>query len=112
MLWLYGGDLEAVRRDITGSVHDDVEVKATIKDVYDRAGYLLDPHSAIGYLGIKRSKGIFLATAHPAKFSEIVEPIIGRTIDTPAPLAKALERRRQILLLDAKLEAVKDAVGG
>ena len=112
MLWLYGGDLEAVRRDITGSVHDDVEVKATIKDVYDRAGYLLDPHSAIGYLGIKRSKGIFLATAHPAKFSEIVEPIIGRRIDRPAPLAKALEQPRKILKLDASLAAVKGAVGG
>ena len=112
MLWLYQGDLDAARKDISGSVHDDVEVKATIKDVYDRTGYLLDPHSAIGYLGIRRTKGIFLATAHPAKFSEIVEPIIGRPVETPPPLAKALEKRQQILRLDAKLDAVKDAVGG
>ncbi len=112
MLWLYQGDLDALQRDISGSVHDDVEVKAIIKDVFDRTGYLLDPHSAIGYLGIRRTKGIFLATAHPAKFSEIVEPIIGRAIDTPAPLARALEKPREILRLDAKLDAVKDAVGG
>jgi threonine synthase len=120
MLWLYGGDLEAVRKDVAGSVHDDVEVKATIKDVFDRTGYLLDPHSAIGYLGITRRggqegrgrrEGIFLATAHPAKFSEIVEPVIGKAIDRPAPLAKALETPRQTRRLDSTLAAVKDAVG-
>jgi threonine synthase len=119
MQWLYGGDLEALRKDVTGSVHEDAEVKATIKDVFDRTGYLLDPHSAIGYLGITKGQsaqgkglGIFLATAHPAKFSEIVEPVIGRTIDRPAPLVQALERPRQILRLDATLAAVKGAVGG
>jgi threonine synthase len=110
MLWLYKGDLEAVRKDVTGSVHDDVEVKATIKDVFDRTGYVLDPHSAIGYLGVRRTKGIFLATAHPAKFSEIVEPVIGRAIDRPEPLAKALEKPRKVLRLDATLAAVKDVV--
>jgi len=112
MMWLYGGDVDALRKDITGSVHDDATVKATIKDVFDRSGYLLDPHSAIGYLGIKRTKGIFLATAHPAKFSEIVEPVIGQTIERPEPLTRALARSRQILRLDATLAAVKVAVGG
>ncbi len=112
MLWLYDGDLERVRKDVAGSVHDDVEVKATIREVFDRTGYLLDPHSAIGYLGIRRTKGIFLATAHPAKFSEIVEPVIGRSIDRPAPLTKALEKRRQLLTLAPTLAAVKGAVGG
>src|SRR5215813_10035764 len=112
MLWLYKGDLEAVRKDVTGSVHDDVEVKATIKDVFDRTGYVLDPHSAIGYLGIRRTKGIFLATAHPAKFSEIVEPVIGTPIDRPEPLAKALEKPRTVRRLDATLRAVKDVVVG
>jgi threonine synthase len=112
MLWLYGGDINALRKDVSGSVHEDVDVKATIKDVFDRTGYLLDPHSAIGYLGIRRSKGIFLATAHPAKFSEIVEPLIGRAIDRPEPLAKALETPRQVLRLDPTLAAVKGAVGG
>ena len=111
MQWLYNGDVDALRKDITGSVHEDSAVKATIKDVFDRTGYLLDPHSAIGYLGIKRAKGIFLATAHPAKFSEIVEPVIGRTVDQPAPLLKALEKPRKILKLDATLAAVKGAVG-
>ena len=100
----------------------------TIRRVYETRGYLLDPHSAIAYLGLKqelapstpprparrarlRSGGVFLATAHPAKFGEIVEPIIGRPIVTPAPLAEALARPRHIMRIDASLDAVTEALG-
>jgi threonine synthase len=111
MLWLYRDDLDAMRHDIGGSVHRDDEVRTTIKRVYERRGYLLDPHSAIAYLGLKAASrtaiGIFLATAHPAKFGEIVEPIIGRAIDTPPPLAQALARPKHILKIDATFAAVR-----
>ena len=96
---MYGGDVDAMRRDMVGSAHGDDEVRATIRRVYDERGYLLDPHSAIAYLGphqerrrSPRTPGVFLATAHPAKFHEVVESIIGRPIDKPAPLADALSR--------------------
>ena len=51
--------------------------------------------------------GIFLATAHPAKFSEIVEPILGHPIDTPAPLANALAQPRHVLKINASFDAVR-----
>jgi threonine synthase len=54
--------------------------------------------------------GLFLATAHPAKFAEIVEPIIGRSIDKPAPLAEALSRPRHIIRIPATLDAVRGAL--
>ena len=115
MSYMYGGDVEAMRRDIVGSRHTDDEVVATIRRVYDERGYLMDPHSAIAYLGLTRSgvdrgarPGVFLATAHPAKFHEIVESVIGRTIDRPAPLAEALARPRHIVRIGASLEAVKE----
>jgi threonine synthase len=129
MLWLYDGDRHAMRQDIAGSRHGDEEVRETIKRVYETRGYLLDPHSAIAYLGLKQQLralvdpagsgstrtserwGVFLATAHPAKFGEIVEPIIRRPIVTPAPLADALARPRHILRIDASLDAVTDALG-
>jgi threonine synthase len=130
MLWLYDGDRQAMRQDIAGSRHGDEEVRETIKRVYETRGYLLDPHSAIAYLGLKQHLraladpagsgvtrtsaerlGVFLATAHPAKFGEIVEPIIRRPIVTPAPLADALARPRHILRIDASLDAVIEAVG-
>jgi threonine synthase len=116
MTWLYGGDLAAMRRDVAGSRHTDDAVRATIREVFETRGYLLDPHSAIGYLGLKGKMGqagqegrvgIFLATAHPAKFAEIVEPIIGRAVERPAPLAEALARPRHIIRIDASLDAVR-----
>ena len=116
-----------MRRDIFGVRYTDDEVRETIRRVYETRGYLLDPHSAIGYLGLKGLErqegrdgrdrrdgrtGIFLATAHPAKFAEIVEPIVGGAIERPKPLADALARPRCILKLDATLDAVKGVLDG
>jgi threonine synthase len=122
MLWLYDGDAEAMRSDICGCRYTDDDVRRTIRSIFESRGYVLDPHSAIAYLGVKRGQEgrdgqeapdgtpreprIFLATAHPAKFSEIVEPIIGRPVDTPEPLALALSRPRHIIRIDATLDAV------
>jgi threonine synthase len=127
MLWLYDGGLDAMRRDIVGFRHNDDAVRETIRRVYDDRGYLLDPHSAIAYMGLKEYMGlegregqegdgrgrigIFLATAHPAKFGEVVEPIIRRSIVTPAPLAEALARPRHLLRMEASLAAVEEALG-
>jgi threonine synthase len=119
MRWLYCEDRAAMCRHITGSVHTDNEVKATIKRVFVERGYLLDPHSAIAYMGLAGASGrqrrvapeggvgIFLATAHPAKFGEVVEPIIGRPIDTPAPLAEVLAQPRHVLKINATFDAVR-----
>jgi threonine synthase len=131
MTWLYGGDHEAMRRDVAGCRFTDDEVRATIRRVFVERGYLLDPHSAIAYMGLvgqagqvgpvdsrgaslaqDRQAGVFLATAHPAKFAEIVDPIIGRPVDKPAPLAQALARPRHVIRIDATLDAVKGALGG
>lgn len=120
MRWLYRGDREAMRADVVGCRYTDDQVKATIRQVYERRGYLLDPHSAIAYLGLtdylgsdRSGKprtdrlGIFLATAHPAKFSEVVEPVLGRPIDMPAPLAEVVSRPRHVLKISASFEAVR-----
>jgi threonine synthase len=114
MLWMYGG-VDAMRRDISGSRHMDDEVAATIRRIYEERGYLLDPHSAIAYLGLVKSgvmregaPGVFLATAHPAKFHEVVESIIGGAIEKPPALADALARPQHIVRIDASLDAVKE----
>jgi threonine synthase len=114
MAWMYGS-VEAMRADIIGSCHIDDEVRSTIRRVYETRGYLLDPHSAIGYLGLKdaglqraSAPGIFLATAHPAKFHEVVESIVGRTIDKPTALTEALARPQHVIHIEATLDAVKE----
>ncbi len=108
--WLFAGDRDAMRGMISSSVHTDDEVKRAIGELYGRYGYVADPHTAIGYLGAQapthRSTGapkhprtdapqhLFLATAHPGKFREVVEPAIGKTVQLPDSLAAALERPR------------------
>src|SRR5688572_11303157 len=75
---MYGGSVDAMRQDVTGASYTDAQVVQAIGDVYRRHGYLLDPHGAIGWLAINdalatagsRAQGVFLATAHPAKFRE------------------------------------------
>ena len=128
MSWLYGDNLDAMRRDLAGVCATDDDVRATIREVYESRGYLLDPHSAIAYRGLMTLAGregrqgqdghegregqdgrvgIFLATAHPAKFGEIVEPIIGRAVEKPEPLAHALALPRHIIRIEATLDAVR-----
>ena len=81
-------------------MHDDAEVRGAIGELWRRYGYVADPHTAIAYLGSKRVGDkrpvVFLATAHPAKFREVVEPIIGREVPLPAALAEALARPRRV----------------
>jgi threonine synthase len=119
MLWLYGGSHAAMSENLSGSRHDDAEVRSTIRLVYEERGYLLDPHSAIGYLGIKKRANrrpsdlqVFLATAHPAKFAEIVGPVIDRPIPKPAPLAEALAKSQHILKMDRSSSALKAVLVG
>jgi threonine synthase len=64
----------------------------------------------VGQVGRVRQVGIFLATAHPAKFAEIVDPIIGRPVEKPAPLAQALARPRHIIRIDATFDAVRSTL--
>jgi threonine synthase len=119
MLWLYHQDRDAMCHDITGCAYEDEAVKVTIKRIYEERGYLMDPHSAIAYMGLTAQIGeqrrvaqdgrigIFLATAHPAKFSEIVEPIIGRPIETPELLAEVLAQPRHVLKINKTFDAVR-----
>jgi len=102
MQCIYGGDLAALRRDITGYAYPDAQVVAEIGRVHREHGYLLDPHGAIGWLAVNDelraspddAVGVFLATAHPAKFREVVEPAIGQAVPLPKVLADAITRPR------------------
>jgi len=99
---MYGESFEALRCDIAGAAFNDDTVVAEIRAVWGQYGYLLDPHGAIAWLGLREilateagdSPGVFLATAHPAKFREVVEPAIGEAISLPPALAEAIKRPR------------------
>jgi threonine synthase len=110
---MYGDDIERLRQDVSGVAFEDRRVLAEIRDMYHRTGYLLDPHGAIAWLGLQdalstdsRALGVFLATAHPAKFREVVEPAIGEPVPLPPALAEALKRPRHSVQLPAEYPAL------
>ena len=103
--WLFGGDVQKMRALISSNRHTDDEVRAAIAELHKKYSYVADPHSAIGYLGAKgRSHALFLATAHPAKFREVVEPIIGQPVPLPDPLAEALSRKKVVQRISPELK--------
>ena len=91
---IFNNDIQKIKKMIKTYSFNDNQTREAIKDVYNRSNYLMDPHSAIGYLGIKsylsnhstNSSGIFLSTAHPIKFKEQVEKSIGKEIPMPSRL--------------------------
>jgi len=99
---MYGESFEALRCDIVGAAFNDETVVAEIRAVWSQHRYLLDPHGAIAWLGLRDAlatepgdaAGVFLSTAHPAKFREVVEPAIGEAIPLPPALADAIKRPR------------------
>lgn len=95
--WLFDGDVNAMRSLISSTAHTDVEVRAAIAELHQRFNYVADPHTAIAFLGTKhKATGtMFLSTASPAKFREVVEPVIGEPVPLPEALA-ALRSRRKI----------------
>jgi threonine synthase len=79
LLALHGGSAEALRANVRGEVVTEEETRATIRQVYGRTGYVLDPHAAVGYAAAERAKArvIVLATAHPAKFGGVIREELG-----------------------------------
>jgi threonine synthase len=111
---LYNSDLAALRKDVDGYAYGDARVVAEIANVHRRHGYVLDPHSAIAWLALQDAlvqdpdaRGVFLATAHPAKFREIVEPAIGQPVPLPPELADAIRRPRQSISMPAEYSALE-----
>ena len=104
---LYGGNLEALRQDVAGFAYDVARIVAEIGRVYREHGYLLDPHSAVAWLALQEelatepeAQGVFVATAHPSKFREVVEPAIGESVPLPPVLAEAITRPRHAVSMD------------
>ncbi len=99
---LYQSDVRALSQDLLAFAFDDRETMGAIARLH-REGYLLDPHGAVGLLGLEAAldrlgegfQGVFLETAHPAKFREVVEEAVGRTIEIPPGLREVLSGEKK-----------------
>ena len=100
VLALYGGSHKDIAGHIGGATYTDDQIKETLKECYQRTGYLLDPHGTCGYRALKEQLqpdeyGVFLETAHPAKFKEKVDAITGGDVEIPARLQAFMKGTKQ-----------------
>ena len=100
ILDLYDHSHESITKDIAAYRYSDEEIKQTIREVNQKTGYKPDPHGACAYMALKEGlkpgeTGIFLATAHPAKFKETVEECIGSALQIPEGLAAFMQLEKK-----------------
>ena len=113
VLDLYGESHEEICKQISGTTYTDEQIRETVKCTYDETGYLLDPHGACGYRALVEElkddeTGIFLETAHPAKFLDTVERIIGDKVEIPAKLQEFMKGEKKSLPISKDFVSFKE----
>jgi len=109
----YPNPYQILKNLITGYRYTDEEIAETIRNVYKQHNYLLDPHGACGYQALidneltDRETGVFLETAHPAKFKDTVDKIVGSDIEIPAKLQEFMKGTKQSIELNKGFETFK-----
>lgn len=99
---LFGNQFSDLRENLSSYSFDDNVTKAAMKQVFEKSGYVMDPHGAVGYLGLRELQkknddfyGIFLETAHPVKFLETVEETIGEKIEIPESIRSVIKKEKR-----------------
>jgi threonine synthase len=115
ILELFGRQLPNLRQTLTSVSISDEKTIAAIRHLYTNHHYLADPHGAIGWLALQRyieqnpgAKGYFLETAHPVKFYDTVEPIIGQQIPLPASVEAILDKKKDSKKITAQYTNLKE----
>lgn len=103
---LYQGNLERLRANLSSYSISDEATREAMKSVHSKSGYVMDPHGAVGYLGLKEYQknhpntyGIFLETAHPVKFLDVVEDTLGLSPEIPPQIQKVMGREKKSHLI-------------
>lgn len=112
---LFGSNYEQIKEKISGYTVSDEITKQTIADVYRQFGYILDPHGAVAYDALEQylshhpeQKGIFLETAHPVKFPDTVEAMIGKKIEIPESAKYLFEKEKHSVKMNASFVDLKE----
>jgi len=113
VLDLFGGSHDAIVSEISGVSYNDLQIAESLNACYSETGYLLDPHGACGYRALKEGladneTGVFLETAHPAKFMETVEKIIGEKVNIPLKLQEFMKGEKKSLHLSKDFDTFKN----
>ena len=112
---LYNNDLQLLQSDISAVSIGDDETLGEMRRTYDRCGYVLDPHTAVGVAAARRKNSsgavgqptIVAATAHPAKFPDVVFRALNRSIPLPHQLEEAMNRPKHSVPIPAEYDEVR-----
>jgi threonine synthase len=113
ILELYNHSYPSITTDMTGYRFTDEEIRQTMKQVYEQEKYMLDPHGAVGYRALKADLkegefGLFFETAHPAKFTETVESVLGKgTVILPEKLEAFMKGTKHSIQLSTEFDDFK-----
>jgi|TARA_B110000977_G_scaffold90658_1_gene120424 threonine synthase len=100
---LFNNNLELLKRSFSSYSFSDTETRATMKEIYTNTGYVAEPHGAVGYLGLKKhglkedEYGVFLETAHPVKFLDVVEKTLPIQVKIPEQIQKVINNKKVAL---------------
>ncbi|HEY0679643.1 MAG TPA: threonine synthase [Chitinophagaceae bacterium] len=115
ILELFQFDFNKLSNLITSYSISDEETRSVIREVYATLNYLPDPHGAVAFASLKKyqkdhpgTKGIFLETAHPLKFNNVVEPLTGKEISMPASIAGLLKEEKVSVQMEADYNELKN----
>jgi threonine synthase len=115
MLEIFDHQFGALKQIVSSYSISDEETISTIREVKQRFGYLPDPHGAVAYSSIMRylkdhpvDKGIFLETAHPIKFYDVVEPLTGEAIPLPTAVKEIMDRKKVSTRISTYYTELKD----
>ncbi len=115
ILELFGNEYPVIKNIMSSYSISDDETKATLKRVNENTGYLTDPHGAVAFAALEKylhihslEKGIFLETAHPVKFYDVVEPIIGQKVEVPISIKEILEKEKISVKMKAEYGLLKE----
>jgi threonine synthase len=112
---LSGGVLDEIKQVVKGYFTDDAQTKNRMSEVYEKTGYIMCPHTAVGYDGLlqyqkecgEKVTGVVLSTAHYAKFLPTVEAVIGGKVPVPLRLSELLDKQKKSILLGTDFEGFK-----
>ena len=106
------GDLKKIFSSC--SITDD-QTRAAIREVFTQEHYLLDPHGAVAYIALRdylkvqaNEKGMILETAHPVKFYDVVEPVIGEGVPIPESIKDIMQQEKKSIRMDVDYNSLKE----
>ncbi|MCB0460462.1 MAG: threonine synthase [Flavobacteriaceae bacterium] len=104
---IYDNDFDALQKDLHSYSFTDDETRQAMKHLYENCGYIADPHGAVGYLGLKKyglppdAFGVFLETAHPIKFLDVVEPVINKKLTYPSQIQEVINKQKKAVFINS-----------